>query len=61
MEPITTTTLGLFAHYRPVLLALPQGGCRAVASFLDASSPQELSTIGRVPDCFSGPRPGGLP
>lgn len=43
MEPITTTTLGLFAHYRPVLLALPQGGCRAVASFLDACSPQELS------------------
>ena len=43
MEPKTTTTLGLFAHYRPVLLALPQGGCRAVASFLYACSPQELS------------------
>jgi hypothetical protein len=43
MGPITTTTLGLFAHYRPVLLAMPQGGCLTVATFLDAGSPQELS------------------
>ena len=43
MAIATTTTLGLFAHYRPVLLALPSGGCRAVATFLGASSPQELA------------------
>ena len=27
-------TIGLFVHYRPVVLALPAGGCQAVAAYL---------------------------
>jgi hypothetical protein len=29
-----TETIGLFVHYRPVVLALPPGGCRVVARYL---------------------------
>lgn len=29
-----TNTIGLFVHYRPVVLALPAGGCQAVARYL---------------------------
>lgn len=37
------TSLGLFAHYRPVVLALPRGGGEAVATFLGATTPEDLS------------------
>ncbi len=43
MATATTTTLGLFAHYRPVVLALPPGGGLAVATFLGAKTAKELS------------------
>jgi hypothetical protein len=29
-----SNTIGLFVHYRPVVLALPTGGCQAVARYL---------------------------
>jgi hypothetical protein len=29
-----TNTIGLFVHYRPVVLTLPTGGCQAVARYL---------------------------
>jgi len=29
-----SNTIGLFVHYRPVVLALPTGGCQAVACYL---------------------------
>ena len=38
----TNQNLGLFAHYRPVVLALPAGGCGAVAAFLGAESVDTL-------------------
>jgi len=34
--------LGLFAHYRPVVLALPPGGRRAVAAFFGFESAEEF-------------------
>ena len=37
-----TETIGLFVHYRPVVLALPAGGCRAVAQFLGFDDPAQL-------------------
>lgn len=37
-----TDTIGLFVHYRPVVLALPTGGCGAVANFLGFSNPERL-------------------
>lgn len=37
-----TDTIGLFVHYRPVVLALPAGGCQAVASFLGYSAVADL-------------------
>ncbi len=37
-----TGTIGLFVHYRPVVLALPAGGCQAVASFLGYATVEEL-------------------
>jgi len=37
-----TNTIGLFVHYRPVVLALPAGGCKAVATYLGYSTLQEL-------------------
>ncbi len=40
---MASETLGLFAHYRPVVLALPPGGCRAVAAFLGVASLEALS------------------
>lgn len=43
MATATTTTLGLFAHYRPVVLALPPGGGQAVAAFLGTETAEELS------------------
>jgi hypothetical protein len=38
----TNQSLGLFAHYRPVVLALPARGCEAVAAFLGAESVNAL-------------------
>lgn len=35
-------TIGLFVHYRPVVLSLPAGGCNAVAGFLGYTTTQEL-------------------
>jgi hypothetical protein len=35
-------TIGLFVHYRPMVLALPAGGCQAVASFLGYSAVADL-------------------
>lgn len=37
-----TETIGLFVHYRPVVLALPAGGCRAVAAYLGFDDPDLL-------------------
>lgn len=37
-----TDTIGLFVHYRPVVLALPAGGCGAVANFLGFGNPEQL-------------------
>lgn len=37
-----TTTIGLFAHYRPVVLALPAGGIQAVAQYLGFESQKTL-------------------
>jgi hypothetical protein len=37
-----TETIGLFVHYRPVVLALPAGGCQAVARYLNFDSPEAL-------------------
>jgi len=37
-----TGTIGLFVHYRPVVLALLAGGCQAVASFLGYTTVEEL-------------------
>ena len=37
-----TDTIGLFVHYRPVVLALPTGGCGAVANFLGFNNPERL-------------------
>ena len=36
-------SLGLFAHYRPVVLALPSGGCEAIAAFLGTESVDALA------------------
>ena len=35
-------TIGLFVHYRPVVLALPVGGCHAVARYLGFHAPKLL-------------------
>ena len=35
-------TIGLFVHYRPVVLALPAGGGNAVARFLGFNDPEQL-------------------
>ena len=37
-----TESIGLFVHYRPVVLALPAGGCQAVATFLGYATVEEL-------------------
>jgi hypothetical protein len=37
-----TETIGLFVHYRPVVLALPAGGCQAVAAYLGFDNPDLL-------------------
>lgn len=37
-----TDTIGLFVHYRPVVLALPAGGCQAVASFMGYADVADL-------------------
>ncbi|PSI00369.1 hypothetical protein [Synechococcus lacustris] len=40
-----TDMIGLFVHYRPVVLALPTGGCAAVANFLGFSNQEQLQTV----------------
>lgn len=37
-----TDTVGLFVHYRPVVLSLPAGGCQAVASYLGYAEVEHL-------------------
>ncbi len=37
-----TETIGLFVHYRPVVLALPAGGCQAVTAYLGFDNPDLL-------------------
>jgi hypothetical protein len=37
-----TEAIGLFVHYRPVVLALPAGGCEAVAAFLGYAAVADL-------------------
>jgi len=37
-----TETIGLFVHYRPVVLALPAGGCQAVAGYLEFNNPDKV-------------------
>lgn len=51
-------TLGLFAHYRPVVMALPPGGCQAVAAFLAAESADALAIQLEGHSCRGAPEPG---
>ena len=38
-------TIGLFVHYRPVVMALPAGGFQAVATHLGCTTVEELQLV----------------